>query len=141
MKTIFAVNSGSYSDYRINALFSKRELAEEFMSAVPDSEYNEIEEFVLDPPAADFIKRGYSVWSVRMLINGDTETATCTDNHLYHVEDVPHHRVWERTKIRSGHLKGLPDVLDSSVWAKTQKAAIKIVNEKRAQMIAMGEWQ
>ena len=59
-KKIYAVNSGSYSDYRVVALFSTPERAQEFMAAVPDSDYNGVEEFELNPDTADLIKRGYS---------------------------------------------------------------------------------
>jgi hypothetical protein len=37
--------------------------------------------------------------------------------------------------------KGIPDALQADVWAKNEQHAVKIVNEKRAQMIANGEWE
>lgn len=140
MKTIYAVNSGCYSDYRIDALFSTRKLAEEFMASVPDGDYNGVEEFELDPPTADLLRRGYSVWNVHMLINGDTERVDRADNSKYNVTDAPIHHIWKRTEALAYRGKGIPDILTSMVWAKTEAAAIKIVNEKRAQMIADGEW-
>lgn len=140
MKTIYAVNSGCYSDYRIDALFSTRKLAEEFMASVPDGDYNGIEEFELDPPTADLLRRGYSVWDVHMLMNGDTERVDRTDNSKYNVKYASTHRIWERTKAPAYRGKGNHDILISMVWAKTEAAAIKIVNEKRTQMIAAGEW-
>lgn len=140
MKKIYAVNSGCYSDYRIVALFSTPERAQEFMAAVPDSDYNDVEEFELNPDTADMIKRGYSLWSVHMLRDGNTERVSQRrDLSLYDVGDVGH-RIWRRTQAPAYQGRGIPDILTSTVWAKSEKAAVKIVNEHRAQMIASGEW-
>lgn len=136
MKKIYAVNAGSYSDYRVVALFSTPELAQEFMAAVPDFNYNDVEEFELNPDTADLIRRGYSLWSVHMLRNGDTERVYQEDLNSYGVLDVGH-RIWRRTPA---HMPSVPDILRSTVWAKTEDAAVKIVNEHRVQMIASGEW-
>ncbi len=141
MTQIFVISSGSYSDYRINAIFSSNKLAREYMAAVKNSDYNDIEVYELDPPAADLIKRGYYVWNVLMLHDGTTERVDRTKNDYYDVEDVPRHHVWERTKAPAYKGKGIPDALDSRVWAKTEQQAVKIVNEKRVQMIADGRWK
>jgi len=139
MKKIYAVNSGCYSDYRIAALFSTPELAQEFMDAVPDSDYNRVEEFDLNPDTADLIKRGYSLWTVHMLSGGDPELVERKDLSLYGIGDVGH-RIWRRTQAPAYAGKGIPDILTSTVWAKSETQAVKIVNEHRAQMIASGEW-
>lgn len=139
MKKIYAVNSGTYSEYRVVALFSTPELAREFMAAVPDSDYNEIEEFELDPNTADLIRRGYSIWTVHMLRDGGTEHVTRNNPEIYKVINVGH-RIWRRTQVQAYMGKGIPDILISMVWAKNKTQAVKIVNEHRAQMIASGEW-
>ena len=139
MKTIYAVSSGSYSDYRVDALFSSRKLAEEFMTLIKDNDYNDIEEYQLDPPAADLIKRGYAVWRIHMLKDGTTERVERMVNDKYDVTNIGH-AIWERTKASAYKDKGIPDILTSSVWAKTEKQAVKIVNEKRVQMIAAGKF-
>lgn len=139
MKKIYAVNSGLYSDYHVVALFTTIELAQEFMAAVPDDGYNPVDEFDLNPNAADLIKRGYSLWGVRMLRNGDTEKVDRQDLSPYEVGNVGH-RIWRRTQAPAYKDKGIPDCLTSTVWAKSAKAAIKITNEIRARMIASGEW-
>lgn len=140
MKTIYAVNSGSYSDYRIDALFSSKKLAEDFMSTVKNNDYNGIEEYQLDPPSVDLIRRGYSVWRVHMLKDGTTERIERTDNEKYDISGAGGHEIWARTKAPVYKGKGIPDILTSSVWAKTEKQAVKIVNEKRVQMIATGKF-
>lgn len=146
-KTIYAVSSGSYSDYRINALFSTRENAQAFIDAIQGQgreypeDFNSIEEYELDPPTADLLKRGYSVWDVLMLRDGTVERVDRSDNSLYSVQDAPTYRIWGRTKAPAYKGTGTPDGLQAGVWAKSEKAAVKIVNEKRAEMIASGEWK
>ena len=139
MKKIYAVNAGCYSDYRIVALFSTTERAQEFMAAVPDGDYNELEEFELDPNTADLIRRGYSIWTVHMLRDGDTERVTRNKPEIYEVTSVGH-QIWRRTQASAYAGRGIPDILTSTVWAKSEAQAVKIVNEHRAQMIASGEW-
>ena len=139
-KKVYAVNSGEYSDYRVNAIFSTKEKAEAFMRAVPHNDYNHIEEDEIDPPTVDLIRRGYSLWRVLMLRNGDVEEAHTRTVELYSVDDVGAH-IWRRSKAPAHKGTNTPDVLESTVWAKTEQQAIKITNERRAQMIANGEWK
>lgn len=49
MKNIFVVTSGQYSDYSITAVFSTRELAEEFIKDFPRRycDQHRIEEYAL----------------------------------------------------------------------------------------------
>ena len=145
MKTIYAVNSGSYSDYRIDALFSSKEKAKEFMAAMKKNDsradYNDIEEYQLDPPTIDLLKRRYFVWGVIMLIDGTVERVGVTPNSKDDIKAAGSYYIWERTKTSAYQGKGVPDALRMTVWAKTAQAAVKIVNEKRAQMIATGEWK
>lgn len=138
-KTIYAVTAGCYSDYRVVALFSSKELAKEFMDAIPDDYYNPVEKFELNPPTADLIARGYSVWNVHMLRGGDTERVERTENGLYNVRGIGH-SIWRRSKAPAYKGSGKQDCLISSVWAKTEKQAVKIANEHRTQMIANGQW-
>lgn len=142
-KTIYAVTAGSYSDYRIIGIFSTRERANDFIKYAPDNSYNEIEEYELDSLDAvtSMIKRGYSVWRVLMLRDGTVEEIKRCGTERYQVKNAEHHAIWKRTKADFYKDKGVPDVLQSYVWAKTEKQAIKIVNEKRARMIASGEFK
>jgi hypothetical protein len=140
MKKVYAVSSGSYSDYRVDAIFSTKKLAEEFMRIIPHNDYNAIEEYEIDPVAPDIIKRGYSIWSVHMLRDGNTESVKKREIELWTVGNIGH-TIWRRSQASAYKGKGIPDILTSMVWAKTEKQAIKIVNEHRAQMIANGEWK
>lgn len=138
MKKVYAVSSGYYSDYRVNAIFSTKELAEEFKRLIPDEKYNDIEEYELDPVTADNVKRGYSVYSIYMLKDGSVEHVEKKDNGFY--KEIGH-ELWKRSEASLYHGKKMPDVLTSIVWAKTEEHAIKIVNEHRTQMIANGQWK
>jgi hypothetical protein len=140
MMKIYAVNSGSYSDYRVDALFSTRKNAERYMAGIKDGDYNDIEEYELDPDTVDILERGYDVWLVHMLKDGSTERVEKTGNDKYDISYTPSHTIWRRSTAPAYRGTDIKDILTSHVWAKTEKAAIKIVNEKRAQMIANGEW-
>ena len=109
------------------------------MAAVPYSDYNELEEFELDQNTADIIRRGYSTWKVHMLRDGSTEGIWKTDLNIYDVTHVGH-QIWRRTQAPAYKGKGIPDILTSTVWAKDETHAIKIVNEHRIQVISSGEW-
>jgi hypothetical protein len=137
MENVYAVNTGCYSDYRIVAVFSTVELAEKFQQDFPNDDYNDIEEYELNPRAADLIKNGYSMWSVYMLMNGDVEMVAKVDATSY---ETAYHYVKKRPGFRWDNETEKPDVLISNTWAKTRDQAIKIANEHRVQMIANGEW-
>lgn len=136
MKKVYIVTSGEYSDYHINKVFSTFEKAKEFTEAFTkpsDDEYRyeyRIEEYELDSQDVALKNKGYSVWDVWMLKNGDTQKVKKAE-----LEDIDQDL---ETWIRS--TAGIPDVLRSAVWAKTGSHAVKIVNEKRVQMIANNEW-
>jgi hypothetical protein len=137
---LYAVSTGCYSDYTVRAIFSNREKAQAFIDAVPYNDYNDIEEYDLDPPTVARLKRGESVWVVWMLRDSTAEKVWRTKIELYNVTDPPSHRLWERSKAPAYKGKGVQDCLVSTVWAKTEKQAVKVANEHRVQMIANGEW-
>lgn len=139
MKKVYVVTAGSYSDYRIVAIFSTPKASEEFKRAVPDGEYNDTEEFELDPPVVSLLERGYSIWRVHMLIDGNTELVRREETDISNI-DTKGHWIWRRTLAPIYFGKGIPDILIAMVWAKTEKQAVKITNERRVQMIASGEW-
>ena len=140
MTTIYAVSTGGYDEYAISALFTTKAKAQEYMLAVKD-EYNYIEEYELDPRTVSLLKRGYSMWVVFMLFNGDVESITRMDNARNNVEEAGDTSVWQRSTAPYYKGKNVPDVLTVRVWAKTEQQAIKIVNRKREQMIDSGEFK
>ena len=141
---VYAVTAGCYSDYRVIAVFTSAELAEEFMATVPSGDdyggYNKIEEFHLNPKTSDLIKRGYAHWQIFMLRDGSVERAVLSDVDSGLLECEPA-RIWERSKSRWRMHKDKPDCLKANVWAKNEASAVKIANEYRIRMIALGEWK
>ena len=75
-----------------------------------------------------------------MLRNGDVESVEKNETTLYAIGNI-RHTIWQCSQAPAYKGKGMPDILTSKVWAKTEKQAIKIVNEHRVQMIANGEWK
>ena len=139
MKKIYAVNAGSCDNYRVDAVFSTPELAKEYMEAVPDADYNDIEEYELDKETAEIIKHGYSMWHIYMLVDGTTERVAKVDTRDYNIICVGHN-LWRRSLSPDFDGIGFPDCLVSTVWAKTEKQAVELVNEHRVMLIASGEW-
>jgi hypothetical protein len=134
MKKVYIITAGTYSDYRVVAVFSSRKLAEDFMDAMPGCD--RIEDYILNSSLPDLVRRGYKRWCVTMLRNGDVEVVR---NVGVDPEDPPDSR--HSILRRSQEPGGMPDCLLSWVWAKNKEQAVKIVNEHRAQLIATGQWE
>lgn len=120
MKKCWIIEQGCYSDYRVVGIFSTKENAEKQMARIEwHSEYDQpsIEERWLDP-GIDELNQGLSQYNVRF--EGD-ETFVKSYNS---VEFDDYH--W---------LKGS----SYTVWAKNDRAAIKIAAEKHAQYKASQE--
>lgn len=139
MKKIYLVTKGNYSDYRVLAAFSNKSLAEDFISNFTNDDLNDIEEYELNPKTTDLINRGYSVWLVHMLRNGNTELIQKKKLSVYNA--VQHDAsIWQRTKALAYKGMDVQDVMTVYVMAKSEIHAVKIANEKRIQMIANGQW-
>jgi hypothetical protein len=102
------------------------------MDTIPTTDYNEIEEFKLDSDAAQKVKKGHSLWHVRMLRDGIVERVERIKLLPYNFDGLG--GLWRRTHL------GKPDCLESRVIAASEEHAIKIANEKRTQLIAEGAW-
>jgi hypothetical protein len=124
MTKIYIITEGEYSDYRICAVYSKKEQAEEFAKV----ERGTVEEYELDKPIEDF----YYV-EVFMHKNGNTR-------------NKPKVEFGGHDDIDFGWF-GTTDVIRCSVTCKKGltdeeniKRAVKIVNERRVQIIEKGIW-
>ena len=126
---IYAVSEGRYSDYRIVALFSSSDKAQEFIDEIHG---DRIEEYELDPPDVDMRRQGYRVWYISMQRNGDLHLAA----DGYNSNDIE-----EDPEIKCHYVPYLQEyACYRTLWAKSKEHAIKIVNEQRAQLIAEGKW-
>lgn len=137
-KSIWVIERGLYSDYRVVGVFSSKANAELALSALGTYPYEppSIAEWSLDPGVKD-MQAGRTRWRVHMLRDGTTERVEQVNNICDFANEVD---LWERSKAPYYRGKNVPDVLTANVWARDSKHAIKIVNEIRTQRIANNEW-
>jgi hypothetical protein len=161
---VYTVWSGYYSGIAMHAIFSTRNQAEEYCrlhnvkaKLVEECEKDEydrdyvdfyrIKEMPLDPP---FEQRPISEFAFQVLITRDGTYATTVDAsyegyngiRFYSREDeiTDWHEKWvdgadEHQKPLCGH-----DVMEMYVLATDSEHAIKIVSERRSEMLALERW-
>ena len=122
-KTLYAVNNGWYSDYRVHAIFDDKEMAEEYMRLFPESVYKNIEVYELNP-IVPLTRQGYKSYQVRMARDG-------TVQGIEKDVGVPTNFVSIAAKRNT---------MVTDMMAKSEEHAIKIANERRAMKIATGQW-
>lgn len=129
-RTIYAVSIGEYSDYRVKALFSTKDKAEKFAERYRQDDAR-VEEYELDPEWTTLEDQGYHPWRITMTVTGDVlETKDLSSSGISTHEDIPHYYIDNaRMKIRG------------FVWARSVEHAVKITNEKRAQLISLNAWE
>lgn len=138
--TVWVIEQGSDSDYRVVGIFSTQANAErikDFINGADPYEPATVAEWPFDPAVAE-IQKGYQCWSVRMRRDGSIEqieSYTCSINPVHRVS------LWERSRSDYYQPRGVPDVLCGVIWAKDETHAMKIMNEHRAQFIALGKWK
>ena len=129
MTKLFMLTQGSYSDYHVCGIYSTQELAGR-ASVLFGDDNNDVKEIELDeiPEAPPNLIR----FQVEMGRNGEAPW-------LRRVAAVTGHGApyfYERSFSPNKNLQ----VAVVCVWAEDPTHAIKIVNEKRIQMVASGEW-
>ena len=133
MPKIFAVSSGEYSDYRVNALFSTQEKAQDYINLICQA--GEIEEYELDIPLPP---PGHACWTVIMTVDGEQSvlSAPLTAGYCSPDDREPTmgHAPWPP-------FNGKQVATFSYVLARTEEHAVKICAERRAQLVASGRWE
>jgi len=138
-KKIWVIESGCYSDYSVDGVFSTKENAEKMLAAWKgDYDYCEmsISEWEMDPHL-DEMKSGLIVYYVQMDYDGTTKKINA--------EEAPPtycgvgFGVWSRTKAPAWKGRPITDMVTGYVWANDEKHAIKIANEFRTRAIANNE--
>lgn len=136
MAKVWIVEQGEYSDYHVVGVFSSRENADLIAERMNESPRGNaaVVERELDP-GVDALHQGLQRYDVLMHRDGTTEEVTLvsTERTIRSVETE--FELWYRSRTSLSH-----DVLDATVWAKDEQHAVKIVNEKRVQLIASNEW-
>ena len=125
---VYVVTSGDYSDYDIRAIFTTKELAEKYKQSFIKKDgyrsyFNDIEEYELDAYSEE-LKNGYKRFNVIMRKDGNTISVEPNDNYFEQINKI---------SFFNNNIYIL-------VIAKDENHAIKIVNEKRTQIIAMNKW-
>jgi len=132
---IFIVTSGAYSDYHIDAVFSTKENAEKYNNIYASGDFEDIEEFEVDE-AMSLINRirdeKITIYLVCMDRDGNVKETRKESPSISLVKEL----------LSGKHRRILyADCMDMYVIAKDEKHAVKIVNEKRVQLIANNEWK
>lgn len=119
---VYMVTSGCYSDYSVKCICSTRAKAEHAKKLyAADNEISEVEVDELpEHPAGMFL------FNVRMDESGDAESVETAS-----VEYVPN---FDWSPYGDGR------TVQFCMFAKHEKHAVKIANERRVQLIASAEW-
>lgn len=125
MATVYIVTDGEYSDYGIVGVFSTRELADTCAKNLIKSKWSnaKVETWNLDPHV-DELRQGLAPWTVTMDRDGNSD-AIIDAGSLDSKEDERHDWSGKYTFY---------------VWAEDEQHAVKIANERRAQIVAAGNW-
>lgn len=142
---IYLVASGHYSDFSIEAVFSTKEKAEEFINWFNSEQIDywsdslRILTYTLDPETVREAREGYTRYQVTMLKNGDVEE----------VRNDGTERMWTHSGYHICFHKNAPAYFDKDIEnalvvetnALSPEHAIKIANEYRIQSIVQNEWE
>jgi hypothetical protein len=122
---IYIVTNGSYSDYRIVAVYDNNEMAQQHANSLPDAQ---VEEYEINQ-FADKLKQGLFAFEITMQKDG---TVIYVHKKGFELDD------WDNTPsiyCRDGDCQ-----LSYPCYAKSEEHATKIANEKRLQLIAADKW-
>lgn len=147
MATIYLVTSGCYSDYSIEAAFSSRELAEQFIGKLGSRALSDasITERIIDPevPEPPTDRKPFYVW---MFADGTVHEVREQASH--DVSDDGHVALIDFKPIGEcvfggftiGYRNRQEVCIAVQCFARDEKHAVKIVNELRLQIIAANLW-
>lgn len=136
-KTLYVVTSGSYSDYRIEAIFSSKKLAKKYMhiesviNKYPD--FNDIREYELNPVHGfDYRKLYKEITPFKVKMASDYKAD---------IELIPKDKIssWIG-ECESYYIQFEGTCYTFWMLAKNEKSAIKIATDKLRQIIATVGW-
>lgn len=139
-KKIYLVTSGSYSDYGVNAAFSTKEAAEEYIArfkGVERSHFNDVEEVDLDP-YAEAKRDGVWPFIVTMNVDGSNAVAHRLADDWY--ECNRYFLARDATGLYlhgcSGRKAGPAVTVQLTLLARDESHAIKITYDQLLQWLA-----
>jgi hypothetical protein len=138
-KIVWVVECGEYSDYRVVGVFTSEKNARMIASAVNAGESNEakVAKWKLDPAVAE-LRKDYHQFVITMRPDGTVENLIKQESPSFY-DIIGKLWVWERTQASAYKGQDVTDAVHGTVWARNEKHAIKIANEKRLQYLASGE--
>jgi hypothetical protein len=136
MKSVWLIESGSYSDYHVSGVYLSKEDALRVAKFLGLGE-DEVREWKLNPGIAE-LNKGLRQYRIVMRRDGTVENVDTVDDP-YDLDTCL--TVWDRPNAPFWKEKGIKvqSAISGTVWARNDKHAIKIANEFRAQKIASGE--
>jgi len=139
---ILVVTEGAYSDFRVVALFDEehRKEAELIAAQFADGRVGEME---LNPELPkELYSEEYKFYRVAMKYDG---TSIYSHKHYWEPDEdkdrvgffLTNDTIWQNNikYVTNGY-----HVMITRVWARDEKHAVKIANERRAMIIAANEW-
>ena len=127
---VFIVTSGCYSDYAIDAVFTNEKTAEVYADKID----GEVEMWETSPSnLIDKITHN-KIFVVRMNKEGNTDLVMEEDFDSHEIENAIEKKT-EIFKAVDGYC------MITYMFAKDEKHAVKIANERRVQLIANNEWK
>ena len=132
MAKIYLITSGNYSDYSVWGVCSTKKKAEQTIKILDKEKHYDdfrIEEFTLD--FIDQLPPGHEPWRIEMDRDGNVDERFCHVN-------IERETILNEPRFFTpyNHI----EMMEMTVAATDLKHAIKIVNEKRAQLVAMDKW-
>lgn len=130
MKKVYLVSRGTQDDYMACAIFDTKELAQSFIDSFDnDSDFNEIEEWIINPMEAE-MKANLKPFYIRMNKEGK----------VYFVSNCASDFVYDEIKRRIVFRFNDKDLMDIYLFATDEKNALEIANEKRIKLIESEKW-
>ena len=131
MKTIYVVTSGEYSDYGIDSIFDTKELAEKYIASFNKGGWNEmdIEEWCLNPNEEE-LKEGKKAYRIRMDKEGNATEIEWADSAFGFKDEMG-----DGVSFTYNN-----KLMNCYCFAKDDKHAVKIANERRVQYLAANSW-
>jgi hypothetical protein len=129
MKTVYVVTRGDYSSYRIVGIYDDRALAKKYCAIKEENGYDEpeISGYILNPMENE-LNSGLKQFWVSMDRDGNTD-------NVYMITPDPD----EGARVYLNNKDGKVSMV-CYVWARDEKHAVKIANEKRTVLIATNRW-
>ena len=126
---VYIVTSGAYSDYRIDAVFTDDKTAKVFADKID----GEVE--IWEISSSNLIDKitHDKIFCVRMNKEGNTDLVMEEDFDSHEIENA----IEKKTEIFNA-VDGYSMI--TYMFAKDEKHAVKIANERRVQLIANNEW-